>query len=404
MAASSKKICVVGLGYIGLPTAALMSSKGHEVTGVDVSPAVVDTINRGAIHIVEPGLQEVVADSVKSGRLVAALEPSAADVFVICVPTPFKNVGDEPTPDLSFVNKALDAIIPHLKGDEVIILESTSPVGTSDSLNERLAQYFGKQYNIKIAYCPERVLPGNIMAELVDNDRIIGGCTPEASRVVSDLYSTFVSGNVVQTNARTAEMCKLTENSFRDVNIAFANEISMICEKNDINVHELIGLANLHPRVNILSPGIGVGGHCIAVDPWFIISLNKDMSRLIRCAREVNLAKTEWVVEQIMEQVGPPQKKTAFACLGLSYKPNIDDLRESPALKVAEVLSDKGYAPMVVEPNISTHPRFGLVDLETAIKHSDVLIINVLHDEFKTIKSAAVSKDVQILDYCGLLS
>ena len=404
MITKDKKVCVVGLGYIGLPTAALLASEGYEVIGVDISNEVVDTINEGKIHIVEPGLLDIVESSVRVGNLRASLNPCSADVFILCVPTPFKKINEILVPDLSYVEKSLESIMPFLKGDEVVILESTSPVGTSDNLNNRLAQHFGELNCIKFAYCPERVLPGNIMVELVENDRIIGGCTPEASKVVANLYATFVSGKVIETNARTAEMCKLTENSFRDVNIAFANELSMICDRSDISVHELIKLANLHPRVSILNPGIGVGGHCIAVDPWFIISADSENSKLIRCAREVNLAKTDWVIEQIVGHLGPPDLGKKFACLGLAFKPNIDDLRESPAVIITEALSDKGYSPMVVEPNISEHPDFNLVDISTAIKLCDVLIINVLHDEFKEIKSDRLFDDRLILDYCGLFS
>ena len=399
-----KKICVIGLGYIGLPTAALMASKGYHVVGVDISEAVVNTINQGQIHIVEPGLLEIVEGCVISGKLVAALAPCKADVFILCVPTPFREVNGMLVPDLSYVDQSLESILPYLKGDEIVILESTSPVGTSDGLNMRLVEYFGEPSSIKFAYCPERVLPGNIMVELVENDRIIGGCTPEASKMVADLYSTYITGDVIETTARTAEMCKLTENSFRDVNIAFANELSMLCDKSDINVYELIELANLHPRVSILNPGIGVGGHCIAVDPWFIIAADPENSKLIKTAREVNLAKTDWVIDQIVDHLGSPGLGKKFACLGLAFKPNIDDLRESPAVIISEALYDKGYRPMVVEPSISRHPKFNLVDVSTAIANCDVLIICVLHDEFKAIKSSMLCDDKLILDYCGLFS
>jgi UDP-N-acetyl-D-mannosaminuronic acid dehydrogenase len=404
MITKDKRVCVVGLGYIGLPTAALISSKGYEVVGVDVSKEVVDTINRGKIHIVEPGLLEVVETGVRSGNLKASLVPCSADVFILCVPTPFKKINEILIPDLSYVEKSLESIMPYLRGDEIVILESTSPVGTSDNLNNRLAQHFGELNCIKFAYCPERVLPGNIMAELVENDRIIGGCTPQASGLVANLYKTFVSGKVIETDARTAEMCKLTENSFRDVNIAFANELSIICGNNGINVFELIKLANLHPRVSILNPGIGVGGHCIAVDPWFIIAQDPENSKLIKTARETNLAKTEWVIGQIINHLGPPELGKKFACLGLAFKPNIDDLRESPAVVICDALYEKGYRPLVVEPNISEHPKFELVDMYHAIDNSDCLVLNVLHDEFKVIKSGSLVDGIEILDFCGLLS
>lgn len=399
-----KKVCVIGLGYIGLPTAALLASKGYEVIGVDTSIEVVKTINAGNIHIVEPGLLDLVTSSVASGNLQASLECSDADIFIICVPTPFKKVNEELVPDLSYVESAIESIIPRLRGDELIILESTSPVGTSDYLNQRLTTYLGESKGVSFAYCPERVLPGNVIAELVENDRIVGGCTPEASKLGSSFYSTFVTGKIKETNARTAEMCKLTENSFRDVNIAFANELSMICDRSDINVHELIKLANLHPRVSILSPGIGVGGHCIAVDPWFIISADYKNAKLIRQAREVNLQKTTWVVNQVVNHLDASGPEKKCACFGLSFKPNIDDLRESPAVNITKTLYDKGYNPMVVEPNISEHPDFNLVDAEQAINFCDVLIFNVLHDEFKSIRSDARLNGKLVLDYCGLFS
>ncbi|NWC55130.1 UDP-N-acetyl-D-mannosamine dehydrogenase, partial [Pseudomonas tolaasii] len=341
---SFETVSVIGLGYIGLPTAAVFAARKKKVIGVDVNPKAVATINRGEIHIIEPDLDIVVRAAVTEGYLRATTVAEPADAFLIAVPTPFK--GDH-EPDLSYIESASHAIAPVLKKGDLVILESTSPVGATEQMSAWLAaarpdltfpQTHGTESDIRIAHCPERVLPGHVLRELIENDRIIGGLTSKCFEAARDLYKTFVEGECIITNARTAEMCKLTENSFRDVNIAFANELSIICDKLDINVWELIRLANHHPRVNILQPGPGVGGHCIAVDPWFIVSKTPDQARLIRTAREVNDSKPKWVLDQVQLAIGQflqenPSKTSrdvTVACLGLAFKPDIDDLRESP--------------------------------------------------------------------------
>jgi UDP-N-acetyl-D-mannosaminuronic acid dehydrogenase len=354
---NSKTISIIGLGYIGLPTAAVFASRKIKVIGVDVNQKTVDTINRGQIHIVEPDLDMLVHAAITEGYLRATTQPEPADAFLIAVPTPFKSDhnGDH-EPDLGFIEAASQSIAPVLKAGDLVILESTSPVGATEQMAGWLAtarpdltfpQTHGEASDIRIAYCPERVLPGHVLRELVQNDRIIGGMTPKCSDAAARLYKTFVQGECVITNTRTAEMCKLTENSFRDVNIAFANELSIICDKQGINVWELIKLANRHPRVNILQPGPGVGGHCIAVDPWFIVSAAPEEARLIRTAREVNDSKPEWVIDKVKLAVSDylvanPDKTVkgvTVACFGLTFKPNIDDLRESPSLFIVESIS-----------------------------------------------------------------
>lgn len=397
------KINVVGLGYIGLPTAAVFANNGVKVHGVDVSPHVVDTINQGKIHIVEPDLDKVVHSVVERGYLTASLSAESADAFLIAVPTPFK--GDY-EPDLSYIQSAAEMIAPVLKKGDLVILESTSPVGATEQMAEWLAQQRGDlvfpQTNAElpdvfIAHCPERVLPGKVLEELVSNDRIIGGMTDKCSQLATDLYKIFVKGECVTTNARTAEMCKLTENSFRDVNIAFANELSIICDKLNINVWELITLASRHPRVNILQPGPGVGGHCIAVDPWFIVSKTPDEAKLIRTARLVNDGKPEWVINKVklaiadFLQANP--KKTAkdvtIACYGLAFKPDIDDLRESPALAITQKIATMHSGNVVaVEPNITklskTNELFSLASFEQA-KQADIHVLLVDHKDFRKV-------------------
>ncbi|MCL6688666.1 UDP-N-acetyl-D-mannosamine dehydrogenase [Pseudomonas sp. R3.Fl] len=395
-------ISVVGLGYIGLPTAAVFASRKKHVIGVDINQHAVDTINRGEIHIVEPDLDMVVHAAVVEGYLRATTSPEPADAFLIAVPTPFKSNHD---PDLSYIETASKAIAPVLKKGDLVILESTSPVGATEQMSAWLAearpdlsfpQSHGEDSDIRIAHCPERVLPGHVLRELVQNDRVIGGMTPKCSLAAASLYKTFVEGECVITNARTAEMCKLTENSFRDVNIAFANELSVICDKLNINVWELISLANRHPRVNILQPGPGVGGHCIAVDPWFIVSKTPEQAKLIRCAREVNDQKPEWVLDKVRAEVAEhlaqnPQKtarEVAVACFGLAFKANIDDLRESPALEITNQLSKLHEGPVLaVEPHIERLPaslsKISLCEKETAVAEADVLVLLVDHNDFK---------------------
>jgi len=399
-------ISVIGLGYIGLPTAAVLASRKKRVIGVDINQKAVDTINRGEIHIIEPDLDIVVRAVVAEGYLRATTVAEPADAFLIAVPTPFK--GDH-EPDLSYIESAARTIAPVLKPGNLVILESTSPVGATEQLAEWLAasrpdltfpQTHGEQADIHLAYCPERVLPGHVLRELVQNDRVIGGLTPKSSQLAASLYKLFVQGETIITNSRTAEMCKLTENSFRDVNIAFANELSIICDKLDIDVWELIRLANRHPRVKVLQPGPGVGGHCIAVDPWFIVSKTPDEARLIRTAREVNDSKPEWVINKVKlavaEFLRAHQHKTArdvtIACFGLAFKPDIDDLRESPALAITLQIAATHPGPVLaVEPNIEELPSklVGLVQLasmETAQAEADVLVLLVDHKPFKAAR------------------
>ncbi len=393
----SRKICIIGLGYIGLPTAALLANRGYDVHGVDVVQETVDIINRGEIHIVEPDLHTFVKAAVNSRHLHADVKPIEADVFIIAVPTPFH---EGYVPNIDYVVDATKSIAPYLKEGNIVILESTSPVGTTDKVENVLKAEGVDTSKLYIAHCPERVLPGHIMRELVANDRIVGGTTPEATEKTVEFYNTFVRGEVLSTDAKTAEMAKLTENSFRDTNIAFANELSILCDKFDINVWELISLANRHPRVNILQPGAGVGGHCIAVDPWFIVHAGGEDAKLIRTAREVNTYKTEWAIEKIKNEALTFEKehgrKAKVACMGLAFKPDIDDLRESPALYIARSLKADGLDILAVEPNIQSHEEFEIITYTQAIEKADVITFLVAHKEFKTL-------DVQTkLDFCGI--
>lgn len=415
------RISVLGLGYIGLPTAAVIASRRCEVIGLDVSPKVVDTINRGDIHIVEPDLDMIVHAAVKEGYLRATLDPEPADAFLIAVPTPFKaEDGKEHVPDLKYIESAAKAIAPVLEKGNLVILESTSPVGATERMAEWLAearpdlvfpQTAGEASDIRIAHCPERVLPGHVIRELVSNDRVIGGMTPKCSEAAAELYSLFVEGECVKTTARTAEMAKLTENSFRDVNIAFANELSLICDKLEIDVWELIELANRHPRVSILKPGPGVGGHCIAVDPWFIVSETPEQARLIRTAREVNDGKPQWVIEKVraalggflLRNPGHTAKDVSVALFGLAFKPDIDDLRESPSLGIAQQLWEELAGDLLlVEPNIDAVPESlmgsSLVSAEEAVGRADICVVLVAHKQFRgldfSIKPAECVIDV----------
>lgn len=393
---NTKKVVVLGLGYIGLPTAALIASKGFHVHGVDVNPDIIKIVNEGKVHIVEPDLEGLVTLVVSRGFLKAFATPARADVFLIAVPTPFK--GDH-QPDLSHVDAAVKMIIPVLEPGNLVILESTSPVGTTDRIANLI---FSARPELKaglaIAYCPERVLPGRVLFELEQNDRAIGGLDLHAAEQARHFYSLFVKGELHLTNARTAEMCKLTENAFRDVNIAFANEISLICEQLNINVWELIALANLHPRVNILQPGPGVGGHCIAVDPWFIVSSSPEKARLIRTARLVNDEKPHHIVSRVMEAAGNLQSPS-IACFGLAFKANIDDLRESPAVEIVVELARKIAGDLlVVEPNIEKLPssleqirNLRLVDSDEALANSDIVVLLVDHNEFRSIDPNSLS-------------
>jgi UDP-N-acetyl-D-mannosaminuronic acid dehydrogenase len=404
----NQTVCVIGLGYIGLPTAALLASKGYDVVGVDLNHHAVETINQGKIHIVEPDLDAFVRSAVAAGKLKAFTEPQAGDIFIVCVPTPFHNVAGNPQPNIDYVLAATRSIARFVKPGSLVILESTSPVGTTEQMASVLRDAGVDVSKISIAYCPERVLPGKIMIELVENDRVVGGLTSEATTRVADFYRSFVRGEVLEADAKTAEMCKLTENSFRDVNIAFANELSMICSKEHINVWNLIRLANRHPRVNILQPGAGVGGHCIAVDPWFIVARNPESARLIRTAREVNTFKTAWAIDQIKIAVADASArlghKPNVACLGLAFKPDIDDLRESPALHIAEALINQGYDVTAVEPNIEQHDSFRLSTLEDAIESADVVAVLVKHRQFTSDAIKRRLNAASALDFCGVLS
>ena len=406
-------ISVIGLGYIGLPTAAMFASRKKQVIGVDVNQKAVDTINRGEIHIVEPDLDMVVHAAVVGGYLRATTTAEPADAFLIAVPTPFK--GDNHEPDLSYIESACNTIASVLKKGDLVILESTSPVGATEKMSGWLAiarpdltfpQTHGENSDVRVAHCPERVLPGHVLRELVQNDRVIGGMTPKCSTAAVDLYKLFVAGECFVTNARTAEMCKLTENSFRDVNIAFANELSMICDKLDINVWELIKLANRHPRVKILQPGPGVGGHCIAIDPWFIVDSAPAHAKLIRQAREVNDYKPHWVVDQV-KTVANRFKTPVIACLGLAFKANIDDLRESPAVSIVHNLATiKEVKLLLVEPNISQLPKTlanigDLVDLSSAIEQADIILILVDHKQFSSVDRSSVLRKV-VIDTRGI--
>lgn len=395
------KICVIGLGYIGLPTAALMAKHGHQVTGVDVNPRAVETINAGRIHIIENGLGDLVAEVVGEGALRAQTEPCNADAFIIAVPTPVHEDQNH-TPGLEYVDAATESIAPFVKSGNMVILESTSPVGTTEHIEELLRNRGVDTTKMFFAHCPERVIPGRALIELVENDRIVGGMTPEATEKVCDLYSTFVKGELLKTNSRTAEMSKLTENSFRDVNIAFANELSMICDDLGIDTMELIGLANHHPRVNILTPGCGVGGHCIAVDPWFVVSRSPERAKLIRCAREENDFKSTWVIQKVKaayRQFG--KRRPTVAILGLAFKPDIDDLRASPAIKIAAALVKETFAEwLVVEPNIKSHPQFELTPYEEAVARADVIVCLVAHSVFKGLKGR--NPQALVLNYCNL--
>jgi len=396
-------VVTIGLGYIGLPTSALMASRGMKVHGVDVNPEVVKTINKGKIHIIEMDLEEAVAKAVKAGNLKADTTPVAADTYLIVVPTPFKGNHE---PDISYVEAATRAVLPLLKAGDLYIIESTSPVGTTEKMMELI---FRERPELKgkifLAYCPERVLPGNVMYELVHNDRVIGGVNEESTEKAQAFYKQFVEGELHPTNARTAEMCKLTENSSRDVQIAFANELSLICDKAEINVWELIRLANKHPRVTILQPGCGVGGHCIAVDPYFITSDFPMESQIIGKAREINNYKSFWVAEQIKKARHAFQLKygrpPAIALMGLAFKPNIDDLRESPAKyivqKVLQEAQDEAY--FIVEPNIEDHQVFKLTDYKEAAEKADIVALLVAHKEFKGLE---FGEEQVVLDYCGV--
>ncbi|MDC0434873.1 UDP-N-acetyl-D-mannosamine dehydrogenase [bacterium] len=409
------KVTMVGLGYIGLPTAALMASRGLEVIGLDVNEQAVDTINAGGVHIVEPDLDIVVRSVVTTGNLRATTTAEPSDAFLIAVPTPF--VGDQHTPDLSYIKSAIENIAPMLERGNLLVLESTSPVGTTEKMAAWLSELrpdltfphmTGNAADVQLAYCPERVLPGHVLQELVNNDRIIGGISNKCVEHATELYKTFVKGECIATTARTAELCKLTENAYRDVNIAFANEMSLVSDNLDVNVWELIALANRHPRVGILQPGPGVGGHCIAVDPWFIVDSVPEYARLIRTAREVNDSKPGYIVSRVKSK-SERFKTPRIACFGLAFKANIDDLRESPALDIVATLARTCDADiLVVEPNINCLPGklealscVRLVSQKQALEEADIVVGLVDHKEFKSISRESLTEKV-IIDTRGM--
>ncbi|VAW62695.1 UDP-N-acetyl-D-mannosamine dehydrogenase [hydrothermal vent metagenome] len=401
MSINNLSICVIGLGYIGLPTASLLGTKGYAVHGVDVSRKVVDTINEGEIHIVEPDLDIMVKSAVNAGNLKAGLEPVEADVFIIAVPTPFK---DGYEPDLSYVESATQMISPFVKPGNLVILESTSPVGTTDEVVARILKENGHDTEkaVFVAHCPERVLPGRILIELVENDRIVGGVNPLATEKAVEFYNTFVRGEVLSTDSRTAEMAKLTENSSRDVSIAFANELSLICDDEGINVWELISLANRHPRVNILKPGPGVGGHCIAVDPWFIVARSPEHAKLIKTARLVNDAKPDWVIGKVKSRA-EKFKHPVIGCLGLAFKADIDDLRESPSVDIVRKLIKENVGKILIsEPNLESHNEFELMSCDEVIKQADIILLLVDHKEYRGIKKLELNEKV-FIDTRGIL-
>lgn len=397
------KACFMGLGYIGLPTAIIAAKHGIDVVGVDINAKVVEVTNQGRLHIIEPGMEEMLQEVIVAGKFKAYTEPQVCDAYFMVVPTPFKGNHE---PDVSYVEAATRAVIPLLKEGDLYIIESTSPIGTTEMMAEII---FTERPELKdkiyIAYCPERVLPGNVIYELVHNDRVIGGLTPESTEKAIEFYSQFVQGQLHKTNSRTAEMCKLTENSSRDVQIAFANELSLICDKAGINVWELIALANKHPRVNILQPGCGVGGHCIAVDPYFITADYPTEAKIIATAREINNYKSLWCAEKIKSTVLEFELKNnrnpIVAMMGLAFKPNIDDLRESPSgaivENVAKMCSDTEL--MIVEPNISEHKKYELTDYKVAYEKADIIVMLTAHNQFKELP---YDTEKIILDFCGI--
>ncbi|MBR5860221.1 MAG: UDP-N-acetyl-D-mannosamine dehydrogenase [Bacteroidaceae bacterium] len=397
------KACFMGLGYIGLPTAIIAAKHGVDVVGVDINPKVVEVTNQGKLHIIEPGMEEMLKEVIATGKFKAYTTPQESDAYFMVVPTPFK--GDH-KPDVSYVEAATRAVLPLLKEGDLYVIESTSPIGTTEMMAEIIfAERPELKDKIHIAYCPERVLPGNVIYELVHNDRVIGGLTPVSTDKAIEFYSQFVKGELHKTNCRTAEMCKLTENSSRDVQIAFANELSLICDKADINVWELINLANKHPRVNILQPGCGVGGHCIAVDPYFITADYPAESKIIATAREINNYKSFWCAEKVkstmLEFELKNGRKPRVAMMGLAFKPNIDDLRESPSKTiVGKVMGMCNNAEiMIVEPNVEEHGTFKLTNYKEAYKKADIVVMLTAHDQFKTLP---YDDSKIILDFCGI--
>lgn len=396
----NERICVIGLGYIGLPTAAVLASRGYEVHGVEVNPRAIEQINAGKAHIVEPDLDMLVRAGVQIGRLRAHEKPTESDIFIVCVPTP---ITPQREPELKYVRSATEAICPYLREGNLVILESTSPPGTVEMMARIIEDKTGlRPPQIALAHAPERVLPGKILREVIENDRIIGGVDEASTRRCAEFYKTFVTGELLLTTARTAEAAKLVENAYRDVNIAFANELSLVADELDVDVWELIRLANRHPRVNILTPGPGVGGHCIAVDPWFLIACAPNTTKLIRTAREVNDHKPHWVVERVMRRADR-FRQPRIACLGLAYKPDIDDLRESPAVEIVRELSKRIDGKLlVVEPNLRAHEEFDLVPLEAALEQADIVLVLVAHSPFKRLPPKLLAEKL-VIDTCGVV-
>lgn len=397
------KVNFIGLGYIGLPTAIIAAKHGIEIAGTDINPDIVEATNQGHLHIVEPDMEDMLREVVANGKLKAYTEPQLSDAYFIVVPTPFKGNHE---PDITYVEAATRSVVPFLKEGDLFVIESTSPVGTTEKMRDVIVSLRPElEGKIFMAYCPERVLPGNVAYELINNDRVIGGINPQSTEKAKEFYSQFVKGALHSTDSRTAEMCKLTENASRDVQIAFANELSLICAKAGINVWKLIELANKHPRVNILQPGCGVGGHCIAVDPYFITADFPEESKLIAQARETNNGKAEWCTGQILAQILKFEKengrKPRVALMGLAFKPNIDDLRESPAMEIAKGVTDavESQYLMVVEPNIKSHPRFALTGFREAYDKADIVVFLVNHREFAALNYRT---DVKVLDFCGV--
>lgn len=404
---NNKTVCVLGLGYIGLPTLIAISNKNFKVIGIDSNKKVISNLKNEKTHIREPNIDNLFKKVIKNKNVFFSSVPKKGDIYIICVPTPLNISKKIPSPDMRFVFQVIKDISKFLKRGDMIILESTSPVGTTEKIKDFLISQNIDINGIHISYCPERVLPGNIFKELINNDRIIGSLTSEGSRKTKEFYKSFVKGKIYETDAKTAELCKLTENSFRDVNIAFANELSLICDKENIDVWKLIEFANKHPRVNVLDPGCGVGGHCIAVDPWFIVDKDKKNSKLIKTSRKINENKRDWVARKIESSANYFYKKNKkipkIAIYGLSYKADIDDLRESPSVYIAENLKSKGHKISIVEPNVKKYKNFKIKKVDESLKTDDLIVILVKHKEFKNL-SKAIKKDHIYLDFCNALN
>ncbi len=405
---SELKVCVLGLGYIGLPAAVIVAKAGYRVLGVDINDEVVRQVNSGEAHFQEPDLNAALAHVVGCNQLVVHLEAQPSDIFIICVPTPVSQNDHGVEADMSYVNAAADQIASVLKDGDMVILESTSPVGATDDLQRRLNSMLPENVSVTVAYCPERVLPGQIMIEMVRNSRVVGCNNPKVRKKIAEFYRSFVEGEVVETNTKTAEMCKLVENSYRDVNIALANELSILCDADDIDVWELINIANRHPRVNILAPGAGVGGHCIAVDPLFIVARNPDAARIIKLARVTNDEKTNWVIERIETLLDDLERrlrrKPKLACLGVTFKPDVDDLRGAPALKIYRHFLEEGVEVVAVDPMLKNHPSIETKPFSEAVLTADLVVVLVAHSFFKQNPNLEILKNQKVFDCCGLLS